>query len=225
MAIDPDLVILQFHENDLIDLAGTSMWENLARNRETKSRFPMSLVYPVVRRTALWNLVSRAMAIRRRRADVRGGLGPGSSVVPGLGGGDRSVGSGPLIHVSQNPDGPVPQAVHDESLTNEYRDRLAALRDELERRGVDFVVTVFPAFPSVYGQEPSAVLSWMDGLIAELDLRALSFLGPFMADGREGNELYLLPFDAHASAAGYALAADVLADRLVEWTDLAATCR
>src|SRR5712692_2872638 len=54
-ALDLDLILLVFTENDVTDLAGTPMWARLAENRRAKSRFPLSVAYPLLRRTALWN--------------------------------------------------------------------------------------------------------------------------------------------------------------------------
>src|SRR5439155_175083 len=56
LPLTPDLVVVVFSENDVTDLGQTPMWTLLAANRRAKSRFPLSLVYPVLRHTALWNL-------------------------------------------------------------------------------------------------------------------------------------------------------------------------
>ena len=67
LLLDPDLVILQFSENDVSDLAGGPMWDQLRQNRQAKSRFPLSTLYPIVRRTAVWGLALKARAVARTR--------------------------------------------------------------------------------------------------------------------------------------------------------------
>jgi len=63
LGLSLDYAILMFSENDVTDLLATPpAWEQLAANRAAKSRFPLSVAYPVLRRTALFNLVLRARA-------------------------------------------------------------------------------------------------------------------------------------------------------------------
>lgn len=63
LGLSPDYVILLFSENDVTDLlAVPPAWDQLAANRAAKSRLPLSIAYPVLRRTALFNLVLRARA-------------------------------------------------------------------------------------------------------------------------------------------------------------------
>ena len=62
----PDLVILQFAENDVDDLAESpSFWERIAINRRWKSTIPLSLIYPTFRNTALWNAGLKVLAATR----------------------------------------------------------------------------------------------------------------------------------------------------------------
>ena len=60
LSLSPDLVLLMFYDNDISDLAGTSMWQRMAINRKRKSQFPLSLAYDVLRRSAIWTLVLRS---------------------------------------------------------------------------------------------------------------------------------------------------------------------
>ncbi len=63
LVLSPDHVVLLFSENDVTDLlAVPPAWDQLAANRAAKGRFPMSIAYPVLRRTALFNLFLRARA-------------------------------------------------------------------------------------------------------------------------------------------------------------------
>ena len=68
MTLRPDAVVLVMTTNDIPDLMGETMWPRLAENRATKSRFPMSVVYPVLRHTALFNLLQRVRAVMFNRA-------------------------------------------------------------------------------------------------------------------------------------------------------------
>lgn len=70
LSLAPDLVIVVFAEEDYSRLGtDTPMWTRLAANRGAKSRFPLSVLYPLLRRTALWNLGLRISATRQT-ADV-----------------------------------------------------------------------------------------------------------------------------------------------------------
>lgn len=79
LTIEPDLVVLNFYENDLADLAG-HFWDELASNRLRRSRPPLSWVYGTLRRSALVSLVlntrSRWRARLREDAQVPAGVQP-----------------------------------------------------------------------------------------------------------------------------------------------------
>ena len=68
LTVSPDVVILLFSENDVDDLNRVSTWDRLADNRRAKSRFPFSLVYPLLRRTARSWPLPRRSASRAKRA-------------------------------------------------------------------------------------------------------------------------------------------------------------
>lgn len=197
LAIHPDLVILQFSETDVTDLAGPRMWDLLARNRKAKSRFPLSVVYPAVRGTALWNLVLRAQHVwRSRRTAERIGRptpdpgrdGPGGGVYPPSGG-------------------------RDDRYRERYRRHLEDGAKMLARFGIPWVFAVYPSHHSVYG-ERSEQLEWVDDIATDLGLEVVSYSAVLSADGRPRTDLYLLPWDGHPSPAGYRLAAEHLAARL-----------
>jgi len=64
-----DLAMVVFSEEDFGRLGtDNTMWARLAENRGAKSRFPLSLLYPLLRRTALWNLGLRMSATRQGAA-------------------------------------------------------------------------------------------------------------------------------------------------------------
>jgi GDSL-like Lipase/Acylhydrolase family len=68
MTLAPDAVVLVMTTNDIPDLMAETMWPRLAANRAAKSRFPLSLVYPVLRHTAVFNLLQRVRAVMFNRA-------------------------------------------------------------------------------------------------------------------------------------------------------------
>lgn len=68
LVLRPDLVLLMFYDNDVSDLTGISMWDRLAANRVAKSRFPASVVYPLVRRSAILGLIQRVRVRLRQRS-------------------------------------------------------------------------------------------------------------------------------------------------------------
>lgn len=74
MELDPDLIVLAFHENDLEDLR-TPLWEIMSRNRAAKSQFPMRIAWPVLRNTATWSFALHVRAWWTNRSRVAGGPG------------------------------------------------------------------------------------------------------------------------------------------------------
>ncbi len=58
MLLKPDTVILVFTETDVIDLANP-LWDQYRENRDTKARFPVSFLWPLVRDTSSWALLSK----------------------------------------------------------------------------------------------------------------------------------------------------------------------
>jgi lysophospholipase L1-like esterase len=70
LVMDPDVVILMFHENDIDELVNVRIWDQLAMNRRAKSRFPLGTVYPLVRESALWRLALDATRTRRLQAGL-----------------------------------------------------------------------------------------------------------------------------------------------------------
>jgi lysophospholipase L1-like esterase len=199
LPLAPDLVILQFSENDVRDLAGPSMWDELASNREAKSTFPLSIAYPIVRRSGLWNLALRIRAVARQRRMTR----------------ELSAASGDESRASVASEGPYRQ---------QYQSRLADLVSMLERARVPLVLAVFPSHNSVYRRWDSDQLDWLDGVIEQLHLNAVRFLPSLVADGRGEQELYLLPHDGHPSPEGYRIAAGHLVDALIPSRLLPGSC-
>jgi hypothetical protein len=117
LRVSPDLVILMFSENDVVDLNRVSTWDRLAANRRAKSHFPLSILYPLLRRTALWHLMLRA----RSRASARPNPLRVDWTTPG------------------RQDSVTPR------LRETYRQALGALRDTIAARGIALAFVVYPS--------------------------------------------------------------------------------
>lgn len=194
LELEPDLVLLVFSEDDVRDLVGPSMWQDLSRNREAKSAFPLGLVYPVIRNSALWNLGLRlrSAVVSRRIDDALADADPDAGMAP------------------EDPPPEMPEA------RAAYREVLTSLRNRLAEAGVPLVFAIYPSHLTVYGRWAWDQHRWIEGVAEELEIPTVSLLPPLQADGRPDRELYLLPHDGVASAAGYQVAADFLAAALVE---------
>ncbi|HVP39740.1 MAG TPA: SGNH/GDSL hydrolase family protein, partial [Candidatus Saccharimonadales bacterium] len=118
-AVTPDMVLLEFTENDVADLAHTRpLWVLLAQNRRAKSGFPLSVLYPFLRNTALWNLGIKAVARARTSPPP----------APQAGGEPGSVAS---------------------SLRDRYLVSLQQLRDSVLARGTPLQMVLYPSHMSV----------------------------------------------------------------------------
>ncbi len=210
LSLNPDLVILQFSENDVRDLAGAAMWDELARNRRAKSTFPLSLAYPYLRDTALWHLAQRAVATNHERRVTA------------------------KVSEDQQDEGdtarPETQAVGRDKRAEtdqyrlQYQERLIDLRTSLNANGIPMIMTVMPSHLSVYDHWESDQLDWLGRLTRELKIDTVSFLPVYRDDGRDETELYLLPYDGHTSPVGYQIAAQQLAERLITYGLLSEHC-
>jgi hypothetical protein len=182
LALQPDVVILVYVWDDVDNLAATKpSWELFAENRQQKSRFPLSLVYPILRHTALWNLAlkSRASWMNRR----------GETALRQ----EREVANDETTA----------------RLRQRYGEALLAFRDTLQAHGVSFVFAMFPASSEL--KEPSANLTWVDGFARRNGIRSVNLLPPLVASQLGPTDLYLLPDDGHPRLRGYAIGAEALA--------------
>ena len=187
LVLEPDVVVLTFSENDLMDLVGPTLWERLAANRSAKSRFPLSVVYPVARETALWNLLLRARSIQFTREVHAAAATPGAESID-----------------------PAKQ----QELGEKYREHLTALSDTLAARRIPLLFAAYPGHWAVADSASSGLVEWaLDAARAE-GIQAVDLLTPLRESGLATTALFLLPHDGHPSAAGHAIAARVIARRL-----------
>ena len=180
----PDIVLLTFSENDVTDLRD-SAWVRLAANRRAKSRFPLSIAYPVLRHLAVWHFGLEVRArIRARHAPPAP-----ASASPGE---ERS---------------------EIDALRTEYRRLLLELAAEVHGRQATLVLAAFPSHWTVKGVRSAEQLSWLEQTAAEAGISTVSLLRPLQASGQPVESLYLLPHDGHASPRGNEVAVGAVAER------------
>jgi hypothetical protein len=190
----PDLVLLMFYENDVQDLTHP-LWPQLESNREVKSRPPLSWVYPVARRTALWNLLLKVRAKARNRA------GKSAQAIW-----DRDADS--VVT----------------SLRREYTDRLYALHDSLAQKEVPLAVAVYPSHHSVWDSTLNGQLEWLADMLSAREIPWWDFSPVLRESALPDTSLYFLPLDGHPRPIGYRMAADSLSDWLLEQDAVARLC-
>lgn len=209
-ALQPDLVLLLFNQNDVRDLAGTPMWDQLAANRAAKSSFPLSVAYPLLRNTALWDLTLRTVGRMREQARNEAF--------------EQAAEADDGAAVDESPPDQAESTEMREAKRQQYLDLVTQLDEELSAQGIDLIVTIMPSHLTVYGYLDTQQLDWIDEALAERGIEHLSFYEALRADGRGETELYLLPHDGHASALGYSVVAEELARNLVTRAPVAAHC-
>lgn len=188
LSVDPQVAVVLFQDGDLVELLTGDMWAELEQNRRTKSRFPLSVAYPVLRNTALWHL---GLEVRRRMLLSQQDL------------------------LADKVENPASVAEREAEAKPVYRDRLESLRDTLVDRGIPLVLAAYPGSDALHSEDAAAVGKWAVDAARSLGLPAVNFEPMLSATGLSDEELYLYPHDGHPSPLGYELAADVLAEELL----------
>ena len=184
-AMSPDVVVLTFFENDVTDLR-ENMWRDLAENRRAKSQLPLSILYPVMRHSALWHFALAARARMHARAI------------------EASVASLPAA-----------RAADVAALRAEYERDFRELVKEVGAKGVPLVLVAFPSHWTVRGAQSDEQLRWVEQMARAAGVPTVDLLGLFRSVGLPTDSLYLLPHDGHASVRGNALAGEAVAMQLV----------
>lgn len=199
LVLEPDVVVVMSYENDLGELAHVRIWDQLALNRKVKSRFPVSVVYRVMRESALWRLALKSTLAARQRLGARMAGDPALTdpVEPAAG------------QAATSEDALAPAR-------EEYRRRLAELSDELERVGIPLVFVVFPSPESTRSDTPRDEYAWAVSTGRELGLPTVGLRGVLRSSDRSVEELYLVPHDYHPSPLGHRVAAEAVATGVVE---------
>lgn len=180
----PDLVILTFYENDIADLESPH-WELLAKNRDAKSRFPLSVVYPVIRQLAIWRLLQEMREKWRNRGRL-----DGAATVP-----------------AAAPSMDEQWRARRDRLRAQYARGLEELASFLGKNGIRFIVATFPSHLSLQNSIPSDDLTWIEALGRDLGIETVSFWEPLATSNLALEELYLLPHDGHPTPLAYSLVA------------------
>jgi lysophospholipase L1-like esterase len=190
LAVDPTVVVLMYHENDIPELIHERIWEQLALNRARKSRPPLSLVYPLLRRTVAWNLAQEILRARRFRAEA----------------------------VQAEASGEARGDSHEDlaRARKEYRARLDSVANMLAERDIPLLFVAFPHPESVTAGRGGEHYSWVVGTAGELDLPTVDLLEILVAEEVPVEQAYLVPMDYHPSPTGHAFAASRLAEVLSE---------
>lgn len=179
-------MILQFSENDVEDLARPkSAWDQLAANRQAKSKFSLSTFYPYLSRTALWNAALQFMGAARTRQ---------------------------VSHAMHPPTAEQQDSVR-AVLRKRYRDGLYAFRDSTAARSVPLVFVMYPGHASVTAGR-SEQLTWLERIATLGRVTTVNMLDPLAQSGLSDTALFLLLSDGHASPTGYRIAAQFLASAL-----------
>jgi lysophospholipase L1-like esterase len=185
LVLDPTLVILMYHENDIDELAHVRTWDQLAQNRRVKSAFPLSLVYRVARKSALGAVALQArLAYQFRRQALK-----------------------------RDPEA-VQDEAWLEPTRLEYRQRLQNVADSLSARRIPLLFVAFPHPESVTAGAGGRDYDWVLSAAVDLGIPVVDLLPTLLAGEIKVEDAYLVPHDYHPSPAGHALAASHLAERV-----------
>lgn len=204
LVLKPDLVALVFHDNDIENLADP-LWDRIVVNRASKSKFPVSVIWPLIRNTATWNFYLRIREIVRSK-DI----------------------------LALNVDSKNQQLNEDESkidpamtkkLKALYMKDLYDLADRLSEQNLEFVFVVYPGHHYVRGELFDDLPDWAEKTGVAGNIPTLN-LGNALRQGL-GDDVeagFSLPYDGHPSKLGYQLAGEAMADYLLQQTGIKAFC-
>jgi lysophospholipase L1-like esterase len=189
LVLDPSVVIVMYHENDIDELAHVRIWDQLAHNRRVKSAFPTSLAYRAARHTAIGGVALQARVSFQLRRQTLG---------------------------RQTLDQDTTDAHHEwvEPARSEYASTLKGVAKLLNERDVPLVFVAFPHPESVMAGTGARDYAWVVRTAYRLGLPAVDLLHDLVGSGVSVNQLYLVPGDYHPSAAGHAFAAARIAETL-----------
>lgn len=191
--LDPNLIVLIFYENDIRDLAGQSMWETLALNRKRKSELPLSIIYPILKDLAIWNLALKSVREWRSNTDSN----------------QESADEGPSQHSDRDED-------LRQRLRQQYMTHLASLLEYLRERNLPLLIMAYPSHLTYSTPDTDANIEWIMSAAEELGVPAVNLLVSLRASSYKVNELYLLPLDGHASPMGNRVAALEASDAVLD---------
>jgi len=196
LLLKPDIVVLVFTENALENLArGVSTWDELAANRQAKSRLPLSLLDPVLKHLAVWHLALEARATLQTKMDLKAEARLSSA-------GALDTDGLRAVRLSQVP---------------RYKMFLVNLRDRLTAVGVPLLLVLYPSHLFLRDGGSTEQVDWLTHVGSEARVPTTNLLGPLTESGLPIERLYLLPDDGHPSASGHAIAARAVASTVRTW--------
>lgn len=197
LPLEPDMVLLTFSENDIADLhRSPPLWTELANNREQKSVFPMSWMYPILRETALWNLALKARGTLRARQ------------IQSLMAEEQAVRRDSLSDVTRE----------------WYRNAFVDTKELLTERHIPHLLVLFPSHHTVTTRQSSDALKWAEHMGQGENTRVVNLLAPFVQAQLPDTVLYLLPWDGHPSLRAYEIAGRVLANEVLTNEKMRSLC-
>jgi len=187
--VQPDVVIVAFTQNDILDLARSRLQIDMMRDHaRLKSSFAVGPAIKLLQHTALFNGMQRFAAwVKVRRQGPRAQAGEG-----GAGAGDRP------------------------ELWERYRALLAETARVLESRDVRFLLVVWPSARQVAGQDPFTPQERLSRFAKDLGIASLDLVEALRGLEAAGVPAFLVPRDGHPTASGYEAAARAVAARLSE---------
>jgi lysophospholipase L1-like esterase len=201
LALQPDLVVLMFYDNDIAELASPTFWEIMIENRRRKSRFPVSIGYAALNRTATWAVM--------RRAATRFALASGTGVVKAQ---------------ADDRDDAYWQAAMP-GLRLRYAEHLSAIHEELRNLEIPLLLVRYPSHLSMI--DPTVLFNhgdWLRTLSADLGIPFVDLAPVLASSGLALEELYFIPWDGHARPVGYDLASVIVSTALDRLNDTANWC-
>jgi len=205
LVLKPDLVTLVFYDNDINDLA-SPLWDRMAENRTLKSQFPVSILWPLLRNTAVWNFYLRMKDVLRTRIAIESTVDSNKQ--------DEST-------TQQK----VPGSFNRNELKEIYKNSLYKLSDKLNERGIPFVFTVYPGHLHVRGQPVNDSPVWAEQTATAKSITTLNLedaLIPGLSTDVDAG--FLLPHDGHPSALGHSLSGRAMAEFLLQQPEVKAFC-
>ncbi len=198
--LEIDVVVLTFSVNDVDDLA-YPMWVSLAENRRLKSRFPLSLLYPIIRDTGLWNfaLYVRAHVVSRWQQSTD------TSGKPTMSKSDLNV------------------QTRDE-LREYYSEVLDRLHNDLKQQGIPLIFNIYPSHHNLTGRGSTELLEWAVRTGTSASIPTINLLFPLRYSGLTTDSIYLLPHDGHPMALGYRVSTVFFSEQLRQVKSMMMLC-
>lgn len=194
--IDPDIVVLSFHDNDLGDLRDP-LWYRLERNRKLRSKFPFTLHSFLIRNSAIYVLLKNTYDRLRS----------------------------PQITVTTqevaSPDAFEAERRELEEMKALYRASLEDIYLQLKAENRKLFFLVYPGHPNLKDPKPSANDTevdwfahnlWVEQTAREIGIPVLNLQRTFLDEFADTESGYLFPHDGHPSETGHAVAARATAE-------------